>query len=156
MIANVVVEAKSVTQPRTERFIRVIVRDEARRPVRNRVGVIRGSTVFDEATGMSPVRNVVVSTDDDGRATVAVLNLLDDRPVTIQGGSFFGQFEEADVCEDLQEATALVNAIVFGEETSVAEVQPPLKENSFPNTLEEVIEMFKLNDDKVFATEADR
>ena len=156
MIANVVVEAKSVTQPRTERFIQVIVRDEARRPVRNRVGVIRGSTVFDEATGMSPVRNVVVSTDDDGRATVAVLNLLDDRPVTIQGGSFFGQFEEADVCEDLQEATALVNAIVFGEEISVAEVQPPLEENSFPNTLKEVIEMFKLNDDKVFTSEADR
>jgi len=151
-VANVVVEERRSVPSRSELSLRVIVHDENRQRLRNQTGIVKGSVVFDELTEMSPIRNVVVTTDDDGLATVTVLNLTE-YPISVNAGTYYGEFQAVEVLEHIEDATALMNAIIFdsqpAERPSSLTINKLEATSSDPANLKEVIEAFKLESEEL-------
>ena len=143
---------KVLIPPRHEKNIEVIVVMENGKRAAEQTGLVRGSFAFDHDTQLASVRNVLVKTDEKGRAVVSVLN-LSNRAVHIQAATFFGCFEPCEILEN-ELASSLMTAAIQTR-TTAAEDKPPEMptEPAVPSTLAEFVSAFALKDKTVLPSQ---
>ena len=127
-------------------------------PSRNLLGLIRGSDYLEKTSELHTVRNVVNKTDNDGIVMASLANTTN-RTIKVKRDSYYGTVEPVDEIQGATETTRLLNAIFEVNPPTAADPPPPdpskEPEPNVPKTIDEIIDVFKLNDKRALPHDHD-